>query len=112
MDPPGSEHRRRKDRILSYVQLALLTTTIGSFIMVAPWSAALTPDAYERKHGVKVDHSVPAYVNDHGTPRPFPRGTVADHPWQFSAWLVALVASLLGTAYIAKRDKRVREALP
>jgi hypothetical protein len=82
---------------------------VQAFIRVAPWPFAMPLDRAEAEWPGQVDPSWRAVVRDHGRPREWPLGTVADNPAGFAGWATALVAGGAGVWYCFRRLKRLTD---
>ena len=82
---------------------------VAAFGRVAPWPVAMSPDRAEVQWPGQIDPSWRAVVSDHGRPREWPYGTVADSPAGFAAWVAALLACAGGVWFCHTRLKRLTD---
>ncbi len=92
---------------LNIIQLILALLMMSGLLIAAPWVDARTPVEYEKKWGVKVDYSKPAYVNNHGIPQEWKYGTISESPWWFSFWVTLFLVSGIINAVIARRQTKI-----
>jgi hypothetical protein len=78
---------------------------LHAFVRVVQWPCAMPPDRAEAQWPGEIDPSWRAVVGDHGRPREWPLGTVADNPAGFAAWATALAAGGLGLRCCFRRLK-------
>ena len=79
---------------------------VHAFIRVVQWPFAMPPERAEAKWPGQIDQSWRAVVSDHGRPKEWPLGTVADNPAWFAAWAVALLACGTGVSICFGQLKR------
>lgn len=79
-----------------------------AFMVVAPWTSAVTVTEANEQYPGQVDPNWRAAALYHGRPHEWPLGTIGQNPVGFAACTAVLVLSAGGCVYCCYRSSRFR----
>ena len=91
-----------------WVLACVICWAVGVYVFGnwAPWPSAMSREQAEAQWPGSINPSWRAVVNDHGRPKEWAAGTMADNPVEFGLWTAALAAAVAGFFFCGRQAQR------